>query len=87
MVEPTHLKNLLVKLGIISQIFGVKIPKMFEPIKQGSILIQIFTQPQGLLYEQMVQTIIVSHPKVMFTTLTKGDIHQTLKQRVYIPKA
>ena len=29
-VEPTHLKNMLVKLGSSSPIFGVKIPKIFE---------------------------------------------------------
>ena len=29
-VEPTHLKNVLVKLGSSSPKFGVKIPKIFE---------------------------------------------------------
>ena len=30
MVEPTHLKNMLVKMGSSSPSFGVKIPKIFE---------------------------------------------------------
>ncbi len=29
-VEPTHLKNMIVKMGSSSPIFGVKIPKIFE---------------------------------------------------------
>ena len=34
---PTHLKNMLVKLGSSSPIFGVKIPKIFE-LPPSSIL-------------------------------------------------
>ena len=43
-VEPTHLKNMFVKLGILSSpIFGVKIPKMFQTTTKKSTIGGVIT--------------------------------------------